>query len=172
MRLSLRPRRLHLLVSSGSIHNHTVNLIVPRLALNGLVYVLDGGNRFDAHGLARALRLLTDQYEIALQRVQIMRAFTCHQMAALLAGQGQTPAPVLVLELLDTFRDENMPARERQRLLGACMTDLRRLAGLASVLVALSNSRALPEHLARLYTAADHAWEFDEPGVQLQLPLL
>jgi len=169
--LSLHPGRLHLLAAPRKMNSQLVNPLISRLALDGLVHVLDGGNCFDALGLARLLRMQTNQIEDALGRVQVSRAFTCYQMVALLAQQGDGPIPVLVLEMLDTFRDENVPAKERLRLLEVCLGELSRLAGQASVLVALSQSRADHEHLSRLKSAADYRWEFEVPDEQPPLKL-
>jgi hypothetical protein len=48
---------------------------------------MDGGNRFDAHQIARYIRRQSSQLDAILGRIAIARAFTCYQMAALLAEQ-------------------------------------------------------------------------------------
>lgn len=77
--------------------------------------------------------------------------------------------PVLVLEFLTTFQDENIPLRERTRLLATCLLDLKRLAQGAPVLVTvrLSNAQPLPPELLNgLLAAAGEIWTAtaDAPG--------
>jgi hypothetical protein len=124
---------------------------IARLALAGPLHVLDGGNVFDAYRVARLVRLQTDELEAVLGQVIVRRAFTCYQMAALLADttncrgelrsperRSPDPHPVVVLELLATFADENVPPRERERLFEQCLADLKRLSRRSFTLVSLT----------------------------------
>jgi hypothetical protein len=104
------------------------------------VRVLDGGNRFQAYVISRAVR---GRLEI-LNRITISRAFTCYQVRSLLentpsathvaetADGGLTPprlvpAPFVVLDLLSTFYDESVKMWERKRILKVCVNHLERL---------------------------------------------
>jgi hypothetical protein len=172
--LDIHAGRLHLLVAPHPAVDRLTDAFIARLALDGEVRALDGGNRFDAHQVARHIRRQTPALEPTLERVTIARAFTCYQMAALLAGQPPGASPLLVLNLLTTFHDENVPQAERLRLLGQCLADLKRLAGRAPVLVS-----AAPAHtpqaagfLARLAAAADHTWRLDVAGAPVQARLI
>ncbi len=88
-----------------------------------LVRVLDGGNRFNAYAVARQAGGRTE----VLQRITVSRAFTCYQVLALLESTPASPAPFVVLDLLNTFYDESVQAGERKRLLRGCITHLLRL---------------------------------------------
>ena len=94
------------------------------------VRVLDGGNRFNAHTVARAARGRPD----ILERITISRAFTCYQVLSLLES---TPATFVVIDILHTFYDESVQAGERERLLRACIAELARLGRAASGLVSM-----------------------------------
>lgn len=99
------------------------------------VVAVDGGNRFDPYEIARAERALGGSGRTALSRLLVSRAFTCHQMEALLsrslpealARSGARTA--LVLGLPETFDDEDVPYPEACRVFRGCLSALRRLSG-------------------------------------------
>jgi hypothetical protein len=82
--------------------------LVARLARRRPLRVLDGGNCFNAYIVARELGRHTREVETALERIQVARAFTCYQVLTLLAETPADGVPTLVLQLLDTFHDENV----------------------------------------------------------------
>lgn len=151
--------QLHLLVAPRRAASELIGALAARLALSGSVRVLDGGNCFDAYAVARAVRRQTAQLDAVLGNVLVARAFTCFQMAALLGETPSSNAPVLALDLLGTFGDENVPAYERLWLLDECLGHLRRLAQSAPVL--MSASPASP-FLPPLEQAADQVWRLEE----------
>ena len=139
------------------------------LALKGPVRVIDGGNRFDAYRLARALRWQGVDPAPVLGRVTISRAFTCHQLACSLAQDDDAPFPLIVLDFLATFQDENVPPHERQRLFEACLPRLRQVARRAPLLVTARTGHAtFSEALAR---AADRVLYRQAPAQPRALPL-
>jgi hypothetical protein len=114
-----------------------------RLALRALarpllsgepVVAVDGGNRFDPYEVARAERALGGSGRDALSRLLVSRAFTCHQLEALLARRlpaalSRSRARVaLVLALPETFADEDVPYAEACRVFRSCLSALRRLS--------------------------------------------
>ncbi len=145
------------------------------LALRGPLRVLDCGNCFNVYVVAQALRRRSSQVQQALGRIQLARAFTCYQVLTLLEEALPTPAATLTLDLLATFRDENVRMQERRRLLQAAITHLRRLAREAPVLVSAvpaGDSASLPDELlVCLEDAADPVWRFNLPAAQLPLRL-
>jgi hypothetical protein len=106
-----------------------------RLSAAGELRVLDGGNRFNVYPVARAVRRYTSDLTGALARIRLSRAFTCYQMAALLAENPADGLPVLVIDLLATFYDDNAKLIESQRLLADCIPHLKRLSQFAPVVV-------------------------------------
>jgi hypothetical protein len=150
--------------------------LAARLALRGPLRVLDGGNCFNAYIVAQALRLHMPDVNPVLERITVARAFTCYQMLTLLQETPVQPVPTLVLDMLATFRDENVPEVERRRLLLICLERLQRLAVVAPLLVSASTdggppmsqqSRSkLPRRdglLALLEAAAGQVWRFGPP---------
>ena len=134
------------------------------------VRVLDGGNRFNAYTVARAARGRRD----ILDRITVSRAFTCHQLLALLESTAASPAPFVVLDLLRTFYDESVPAGERKRLLRGCLAQLHRLeqagGGLVSVHPPALASPAAVDLLRMLQAAAQSTY-FVQPAPPPPEPL-
>lgn len=135
--------------------------LAARMAERGPLRVLDGGNQFNAYPVARAARGRRD----VLTRIQVSRAFTCYQMLALLESTPSPPCPFLLLDLLDTFYDENVPLIARQRLLEGCLHHLARLSQQASGLVSISTPRisnpANSSLLEAVQNAAHEVWYSD-----------
>src|SRR4030042_2797370 len=133
--LQLSPRQLHLVLAPHRAQRQMMTVLTARLALTGQVRLVDAGNCFDGSGLARQLRQQTSYWQAALERVSVARAFTCYQVETLLTEAVADLSPVLVLNLLDTFYDENVKLPERLRLLEVRLSELRRLCRMASVAV-------------------------------------
>jgi hypothetical protein len=172
--LDLHSARLYLLVAPHPEVDQLCDTLIARLALAGAVRVLDGGNRFDAHKIARYIRSQSAQLEAILGRIAIARAFTCYQMAASLAEQEAGNSPLLVLNLLTTFHDENVPMSDRIRLLHLCIADLKRLAVRSPVLVSATPATT-PDRvpfLDCLSASVERMWWFEMPTGPIQPRLL
>lgn len=131
--------------------------LVARLALQGRVHVLDGGNRFDAYRVARLIRRHTPMLDQALGRVRVARAFTCYQVVTLFRQTDAAAEPHLVLDLLSTFNDESVSLEESRRLLGEVLYHVARLSRRAPVVISIRQPPQ-PERamlVAVLKTAAD-----------------
>jgi hypothetical protein len=163
--LQLSPRQLHLVLAPHRAQRQMMTILAARLALTGRVRLVDAGNCFDGYGLARQLRQQTSYWQAALDRVSVARAFTCYQVETLLTESVADFSPVLVLNLLDTFYDENVRLPERLRLLEVSLAELRRLCRVASVAVSASlPKRDQPGELLEILAgAAGQVWSFEEP---------
>lgn len=179
---SLEAGRFYLLIAPRPAVDRLMDALAVRLALaiagrpgadtrQPYLHILDGGNRFDLHAIARGLAGKPPAgslgVEAILRRIRVARAFTCYQMEALLAGAAECgggselseangpgapspapttgaglPAPVLAPGLLTTFADENVRPGERLRLLQRCLQELKRLAQRAPVLVSVTSPSA------------------------------
>ena len=99
--------------------------------------------------------------------IQIRRAFTCYQMAALLEDTPPSNLPSLVIDLLDTFYDESAPLAERRSLIERCMQLLHGLSSLAPTIASVrppEPSRADPTGLLEIVeNAGDLLWLPEEP---------
>jgi hypothetical protein len=80
----LRPGRIAGIFGPGAGGAALRALVRPLLA-GGAATVVDGGNLFDPYEMSREERRLGGDGKTALSRVRVSRAFTCHQMEALLA---------------------------------------------------------------------------------------
>ena len=106
-----------------------------RLSAVGELRVLDGGNRFNVYPVARAVRRHTSDLTASHGCIRLSRAFTCYQVAVLLAETPADGLPTLVIDLLSAFYDDNVRLSESQRLLAICIFHLRRLSQFAPVVV-------------------------------------
>ena len=163
--LQLSPRQLHLVLAPHRAQRQMMTVLTARLAVTGQVRLVDAGNCFDGYGLARQLRQQTSYWQAALERVSVARAFTCYQVETLLTESVSGFSPVLVLNLLDTFYDENVKLSERLRLLEVSLAELRRLCRAASVAVSASlPARGQPGELLEILAGvAGQVWSFEEP---------
>jgi hypothetical protein len=117
--------------------------LAARLALNGTVRVLDGGNRFNIYPVAQAVRRITPRLEETLAHISLARAFTCYQMLTLLEETPALPTPTLVLDLMSTFLDENVALPESLRLFKLGIAQLERLSQAAPLVVSVKLPIAL-----------------------------
>ncbi len=170
-----KPGRIWLVLAPGSLNEALLDL-AARLAVHSRLHIIDGGNRFSANRLIRSLtRYLEESARRgeaarsmtgALDSIHLARAFTCYQMHTLLAETLSSNAPVLILDLLATFYDEDVRLPEALRLLEGCLVELQRLAERAPVVIGSQGGRVLktgsrPELLQTLHAAADRVWIFE-----------
>lgn len=92
--------------------------ITAEIAVRQPMHLLDFGNRCDMYYVARQLRYLTRDPAAALQNIRLQRAFTCYQALALLRQISGMEAglPVVILDLLAPFLDENIKTAEIFRI--------------------------------------------------------
>jgi hypothetical protein len=134
---ALHPNTLLVVCGPAAARDEAAMLAV-QLALQGEVTILDGGNRIQAYRMAHLLRRQTTDVDKAASRIFIRRAFTCYQMTALLENLPIIRQPVLVLDLLASFYDEQVSSREASRLLDACLRQVERIQQLAPVVISLA----------------------------------
>lgn len=117
-------------------HDTLLNLIA-QLALQQPVCVVVAGNRFQAQTLARLIRRQTIYLEAVLARIQVVRPFTCYQTVALFEQLAPSPGPLVVLDLVQPFTDENISTQESYRLLYLTIKHLHRLRQVSPVIISL-----------------------------------
>jgi hypothetical protein len=174
----LPPALLHhtgngMALFTGLPQQDTLLHVITHLALHGPVRVVIGGNRFRAPALSRLIRRRTVQLDAVLQRIQIARPFTCYQTVALCAQLTTTSQPLVVLDLLATFMDENISASESERLLRQVVDHLQALCRQAPVIVSITPP-SLPDR-AGLETiveeTADYLFHHQAPDQPTSMPL-
>jgi hypothetical protein len=142
--LCLRPApgRLAGFFGTGA-HRLALRALARPLVAGDPVVAVDGGNRFDPYEIGKAEKALGRSGRVALSRILVSRAFTCHQMEALLSRRLRPALDhsgagiAVVFGLPETFTDADVPFAEACRIFRSCLSALRRLAvdGIRVVLV-------------------------------------
>lgn len=108
---------------------HTIlPALLAELALRGPLTVLDGGNRFPAYRIAQEIRRRSMDVHKISERLFLRRAFTAYQIVHLLESAPAVEHPLILLDLLATFQDDQVQPREAARLLSICLTHIHRLS--------------------------------------------
>ena len=92
------------------------------------LYVLAGSDWLPSYGLTRLIRHRTHEVKQTLNHVHMARAFTCYQLLDLIANIRPDEEPLLILDFLNTFQDDDIPLPVRFRVLRQCCGHLQRLA--------------------------------------------
>ncbi len=167
---TLHAKKLVLLAAPRPFLRRALPVVLARLPIAAPVRIFDGGNTFNFHEVARALRRVSPNLEDRLKNIQIARAFTCYQVISLLAEAPADGAPTLVLEPAATFYDESVNLRERKQLFHHCLDHLERLNQFAPVAVtfAMRPMAGPDEWLWRLEQRAAQVYWLDAPPGPLQ----
>jgi hypothetical protein len=167
--LDLRPAQWNLIISPSP---KQLLIAIAFLAHTAELTVLDCGRRFDSSIVARAAR---GRREI-IDRVKIQRAFTCFEAAKLIEHLPSGEKPILILDILSTFYDENVKARSRKFLLESSIRHFQRLsrgAGLAVSVYPPPNSPDSIYLFQRLQSTAPSVSDYTIPEKEsMQLELL
>ncbi len=136
------PGALSLLTGERPIRRLYPLLFARALRAGEGLLVADGGNSFDAYAFSELAGWLRLKRERLLRQVKVSRAFTCHQLLALvraLPGLCRKEGIRLVAlpGLLDTFYDENIPSWEARGVLEATGGALRQAASEGLALLAV-----------------------------------
>ena len=163
-----------IVVSSHTTAKEEIAALSAELALRGSVTVLDGGNCFPFYRFARLIRSQSYEGAAAVKRLFIRRAFTRYQMLELLSSTPALDQPYLILNLLATFYDEQIPEREVRRLLDACLMEVNRLSMRAPVMISLLPPRLLERAFLaeQICQTADQFFILDEPAPEFIQPAL
>jgi hypothetical protein len=133
---------------AASVTRFALHMAFAGIAREKPVVYLDGGNSFDPFLISKVARHAGLAPEDLLKRIYISRAFTCHQMHALvvdrLAGAlNEFGADVAIVSgLLNTFYDEDVRFGEAYDLLKGATAEFARLAqGGARILLACPDTK-------------------------------
>lgn len=149
-------------------------VIADFLALLGPLRIILGGNRYTLEYLPMMLSSrVTDIYGV-LDHIHISRAETCYQMLDALQRTQPSQEPLLVMEMLDSFYDENLSDSEVKGLLARCISRVRQLSQAAPVFLSADPDRERPELIQMLLLAATQTMRIQpnikvDPAAQLLL---
>ena len=173
------PSRRFLAIGAHALSDKMLELIA-KLCLAQRVTVLDCGNRSNMYSVAKLIRPYTTDPVQVMCNIRLSRAFTCYQVAAMLDAAAANPSrePLVVLDLLATFLDEDVKLKDAQRLLEHSLGFLAQLSASAPVVISarpippIAQPRAVL--LEQLKNNVDVCWE-EPPALQAaqhaQMPL-
>jgi len=158
--LDLQPKQWNLLVSPPRAK---LLVDIARLAYSDELVVLDCGRKYDPSIVARAAK---GQKEI-IDRVKVQRAFTCYEASKLIERTPTQNKPIVILDFLTTFQDENIKINTRKYLLENSLRHIQRLSRSAGVAVSVNqppiSSDAAPL-FERLQSATPHIESYEPSG--------
>jgi len=128
LNLPLHLSRHWTLVVAQRYERQNITELMATLSLRGPFYVLAGSDWLPSYGLARLIRHRTHEVKQTLKHVHMARAFTCYQLLDLIANIRPDDEPLLILDFLNTFQDDDIPLPVRFRVLRQCCGYLQRLA--------------------------------------------
>jgi len=111
--------------------------LIAKLSLLQRVTVLDCGNRSNMYSVAKLIRPYTSDPVRVMRNIRLSRAFTCYQVVAMLQAVAANPPqePLVVLDLLATFLDEDVELKDAQRLMDHSLGFLTQLSASAPVVI-------------------------------------
>ncbi|HLA07682.1 MAG TPA: hypothetical protein VJ022_09585 [Anaerolineales bacterium] len=160
--LDLHPGQWNLLILPHRRRKHLLATIGHLAKLTPL-WVLDCGRQFDASVVARAAG---GRAEI-MDRIRIQRAFICYEAVKLLEHVPAGVHPVLILDFLSTFYDENVKLHLRKFLLESSLRHFQRLshgAGLTVTAQPPPDSAEALELFERLRSCASQVSTYEPPA--------
>ena len=166
-------RRLTLVVTERYEHKNITELIAA-LCLRAPLYVLAGSDWLPGYGLTRLIRHRTFEVRQTLKHVHMARAFTCYQLLDLIANIRPDEEPLLILDFLNTFLNDDIPLPMRFRVLRQCCEHLQRLA-FGKPVVVLVQERPVENYLAFhniLVQSADEVLHIEAKPEQVCQPAL
>ncbi|HEX6303344.1 MAG TPA: hypothetical protein VFZ76_04080 [Anaerolineales bacterium] len=149
-------------------------IVIPWLALRGPVHILVGGQGYDVDGILRNLRKLTP--DITLRgHIRQRRAPTAFQMRALLKKTPAARDPLIILNFLVHYFDEDEQFWKSRYLLEDSIAELQRLSHMGPVVVTVrSPTDQEPKYLQvlnRLREMTDRVIEFVSAPTSQQMRL-
>ena len=131
---STKKRGLTLILTQDKARESKTDLIAS-LILKGPLFVLSGDEWLPSFILPRMLRGRTTEIKTITGRLRMVRASTCYRLFDSLASTDSKGEPILMMDFLHTFYDDDIPLRTRLFKLRECCRELMRLAFYRPVIV-------------------------------------
>jgi len=170
---STEKRGLTLILTQDKARESKTDLIA-NLILKGPLFVLSGDEWLPSFVLPRLLRSRTTEIKAIMGRLRMVRASTCYRLFDSLATTDSKGEPILLMDFLHTFYDDDIPLRTRLFKLRECCRELVRLAFYRPVIV-MTQEREGEEYekfIPALFPLADKTLTLDqeiEPMTQTAL---
>jgi len=158
--LEVRPKQWKLLILPNQ-HRRRLLVAVAHVAVHSPLIVLDCGRQFDSSVVARTAH---GRPEI-IDRISVQRAFICYEAVKLLEHAPAGKTPVLILDFLSTFYDENVKMHTRRFLLESSLQHFQRLSQGAGLLVTINTPPSYADPLfQRLRSSALQSCVYETPA--------
>ena len=176
--MPLPPKRF-LAIGAHALSDRMLQLI-SALALKQTITVLDCGNRSNMYAVAKLIRPYTSDPVSVMNNIRLSRAFTCYPVLAMVRATAKNPPrePLVLLDLLATFLDEDVELKDSRRLLAHSLDILESMSHFAPVVISTRPIPAIAENrnvlLDQLKASVDICWEEPLPlpaDQELQLAL-
>jgi hypothetical protein len=161
-----QPRLSHpgylLLVKTADKEREIITELITQWALHGAFYLIAAGEWLPDHvDLRYSVYRYTTAIEETLDNLTLVRPFTCFQLLDLLMESGRQHKPVLILDFLHLFHDDDVELSLRQRILEGCCQYTKRLSSsrLVAVLVPTMSTEAYRRFFPVLAAVADEILE-------------
>jgi hypothetical protein len=159
-----RPGYL-LLVKTADRERETITELIAQWALRGAFYLIAAGEWLPDHDdLRYTVYRYTTAIEETLDNLTLARPFTCFQLLDLLVEAGKQHTPVLILDFLHLFHDDDVELPLRQRVLEGCCQYTKRLSltSLVAVLVPTMSTETYRRFFPILAAVADEILEIEK----------
>jgi hypothetical protein len=184
----IRPEgKIFLLYGDRVVFRLSMMMASQMLSRDVLLAVIDGCNGFDVHTITKFARERRLDPDILLKRIFISRGFTCYQIEAAITNRlpvflnANNSRTGMVLGLLDTFYDEQVPSREVQQILTRVLLTLQEIkkSGVSILLVCYEWNVMTAERnnlFGRLKESADNVYRLildkaQKPQLYLEQPI-
>lgn len=169
---------LHLIIDNHSFVSQTLQLIAA-LCHTSQVTLIDCGNRAQMYTVAKHLRSYTNDPVSAMRNIRLSRAFTCYQVHKRLSTlQPQDNHPVIIMDMLTTFYDDEVKPAEANWLLLQSIAYILDISEKSPVLITTRATPAMAKeksNLLQLLRQVSSVYETPEPAIAIhpkQLSLL
>ncbi len=166
-------RGLYLILTRDRARQSKTDLIA-NLILSGPLFIISGDEWLPAFALPRMIRGRTAEIKEVMSRLHTVRASTCYRLWDSLAGIPSKGEPILVMDFLHTFYDDDIPLRTRLFRLRECCRELKRLAFYRSVMVMIQKmeDEDYEKFIPALYPLTDKTLTLESETEQIKQPLL
>jgi len=166
--------KLYLITGERGLIWPLVQELTDHFAIRGPLRVVVGGNRFSFERLPMQLLEHPQRLEEVLDQVEITRGETCYQLLHALQKTPESTNPLIVMDILQSFYDENLTEKEVDWVLKDSIQNLQRISRSAPVLVSASLRTSRPRLLEQVLEGATHIVnlmpeDFGVPSTQPEL---
>jgi hypothetical protein len=161
-------------ILTGNKAREGITELIANVILSSPLFVIAGSEWLPAFRLPRLVRKKTLQVKSALSHLYTVRASTCYRLLDSLANAASMGEPVLILDFLHTFYDEDIPYSVRSYKLRKCYDEINRLAFYRPVIVMTQEMQGeeYNEFSQILCSAAKQTLYFASEPEQISQPVL